>query len=340
MIFGRVLACRFYRYMVFSGGAWALFSLWPLADASAATLVRLVYAKGAGAEACPEPMQLRTAVMARLGYDPFSALASRTVIATIGRDGEQLKAKIELVNDDSNSQGVRQLEGPLDQCSSLIRAMALSISIAIDPDAMLSARQEPSTGEQRQGDQPLAVSGAVEHSPIMTAPAPSSAPKPRNTYFLGAGAHVSAGLAPAVEPGAHLLIGWQQRRYSWSFEGLYDPNRWSTEQGTEIGAEYLMLSAVPCVAEQSLSVCAVGSVGRVRAASHQIQHPSKDSAFYAAVAPRISLKLPLGSAFFWELHGDVVFPLVRLSIQIDDREHWSAPRLAGLLGTGIIWHYW
>lgn len=83
-------------------------------------------------------MQLRTAVIARLGYDPFSATASMAIIAEIARIGDTLLGKIVLLNDESSSQGVRELNAPHDRCSDLVRAMALSISIAIDPEAALA----------------------------------------------------------------------------------------------------------------------------------------------------------------------------------------------------------
>jgi len=111
------------------------------------TLVRLVYVCGAGARGCPPQMQLRMAVAARLGYDPFSATAPRTVIAQIQENLGELEGRVELSNDENVSQGARKLSAPLDRCSELVRAMALSISIAIDPENALLTRSEPAPPE-------------------------------------------------------------------------------------------------------------------------------------------------------------------------------------------------
>jgi hypothetical protein len=93
-------------------------------------------------------MALRLAVIARLGYDPFSPTANKTIVAVIERKGDELRGRIELVNAASDSQGVRELTVPADRCWDLVRAMALSMSIAIDPErASAGGESAPSTSE-------------------------------------------------------------------------------------------------------------------------------------------------------------------------------------------------
>jgi hypothetical protein len=58
------------------------------AQVEAASTVRLGYVKGAGAGDCPEQMELRMAVSARLGYDPLNLNASKTIVAQVAREGE------------------------------------------------------------------------------------------------------------------------------------------------------------------------------------------------------------------------------------------------------------
>lgn len=111
-------------------------------NAAEKSQARLVYVLGAGVRDCPAPMQLRIAVTARLGYDPFSATAPRTVIAQIEEKSSELLGHVELVSDENVSQGARELTAPGDRCSELVRAMALSISIAIDPESALHVRNE------------------------------------------------------------------------------------------------------------------------------------------------------------------------------------------------------
>src|SRR6266511_687413 len=55
--------------------------------------VRLAYADRSGAN-CPNESSLRTAAVARLGYDPFAHVARATVSVTITRSGRGLKGEI------------------------------------------------------------------------------------------------------------------------------------------------------------------------------------------------------------------------------------------------------
>src|ERR1700690_511548 len=118
----------------------ALVQLYGQGLACANPLARLVYVRGQGAEQCPEPMALRVAVVARLGYDPFSATASKIVLVGIEKKGGELRARVDLANAEGSIQGVRELSAPLEHCFDLIRAMALSVSIAIDPAGALARR--------------------------------------------------------------------------------------------------------------------------------------------------------------------------------------------------------
>src|SRR5689334_9833347 len=94
---------------------------------------RLTYARGNGAESCPEEPTVRQAVAARLGYDPFFAAADKTIVARITRNRDELRATVELVDDHGIVRGVREFKARAGQCAELVATVALAISIAIDP---------------------------------------------------------------------------------------------------------------------------------------------------------------------------------------------------------------
>src|SRR6188508_1378839 len=95
------------------------------ASSSAFPTSRLTYARGNGAEACPDEPVVRQAVAARLGYDPFFAAADKTIVARIQRSREELRATVELVDDRGIVRGVREFKAKSGQCEELVATMAL-----------------------------------------------------------------------------------------------------------------------------------------------------------------------------------------------------------------------
>jgi hypothetical protein len=96
---------------------------------------RLVYARGEGVESCPAEDAARRAVVSRLGYDPFSTAAEQAIVAEISRDRDELRGRVELVDERGWVQGTREFRAPPSQCEDLVATMALAISIAIDPES-------------------------------------------------------------------------------------------------------------------------------------------------------------------------------------------------------------
>ena len=95
---------------------------------------RLVYSRAPSVTSCPEESELRAAVRARLGYDPFFPWADQTVVAR--RDAA--------LESSAQRQGVpRRFTGPclararihndVEECNELILALSLAIVIALDP---------------------------------------------------------------------------------------------------------------------------------------------------------------------------------------------------------------
>src|SRR5690349_18574327 len=92
---------------------------------------RLVYARTPEASDCPDEPALAAAVAARLGYEPFSPWGDQTILATVMRRGGALVGRAELIDHDGIAQGSREVQNP--QCNELILALALAISITLDP---------------------------------------------------------------------------------------------------------------------------------------------------------------------------------------------------------------
>ena len=86
--------------------------------------------RGPGAEACPGDAELRKAVATRIGYDSFFPAAQKTVIAQVARGGRGYSERVQIIGDDGNMRGERQLASKGDDCAELVSTMALAVSIA------------------------------------------------------------------------------------------------------------------------------------------------------------------------------------------------------------------
>jgi hypothetical protein len=77
---------------------------------------RLVYGRASGAAVCPDEAELRAAVRARLGYDPFFPWADQTVVVHVAaRPNRRLSGKVYLVDSQGRASPEREFTTPLDE---------------------------------------------------------------------------------------------------------------------------------------------------------------------------------------------------------------------------------
>jgi hypothetical protein len=143
------------------------------ARAQAPRTARLEYTRGAGALHCPDEAALRGAVASRLGYDPFRADAPRTITAAIARAGAALRAVVKLSDASGKVTGTRQLSSEQNDCSELLGAVTLAISLAIDPQSQLRA---PAIEPQPPVPTPPADPSPFSEQKSSPAPEPLSLP--------------------------------------------------------------------------------------------------------------------------------------------------------------------
>ena len=201
--------------------------------AHAGQSARLVYSRTAEAIACGDESGLRQAVARRLGYDPFVASSMNTVVAELRGDGEGLKARVYVIRDGNLAGGARELTSASRSCTELIAAVALAMSIAIDPDSLDRVEQpeaaampaadtesaptsraevasKPTTNENKPPmDAPRAAVTNKNNPEIANKPAliGSVLRSPKLQGTLGLSGFVASGLAPAPSFGLGLVGG-------------------------------------------------------------------------------------------------------------------------------------
>lgn len=305
-------------------------------SATEKTQVRLVYVRSAGTKGCPQQMQLRMAVAARLGYDPFSATAPRTVIAQIDGNVGELKGHVELIDDENVSQGARQLTAPLDRCAELVRAMALSISIAIDPESALVERNETGPREANANPEPTRTQRAAltpkseEAAPVEVE---HGAPPTPIRFFSGAGLHVTNGAGPSSAFGAAWFVGGRYGRFSLALEPRVD-GRASKDVGDgSVHVSFLLGSLVPCLHLGYATLCGTGTFGSVRASASGLVRVASSSGNYTALGGRLGWEMPLVGRLWGGIHADVFAPWHPLSLKTHENATlWTAPSVGTLLG--------
>jgi hypothetical protein len=294
---------------------------------------RLVYVRSEGAEACPDEVALRLRVVARLSYDPFSPRASRVVVARIDAAPKSLHGSVELVDAQGMSSGKRELSSTRENCDELARAMALSISLAIDPEREQAPRREPPA----EPAVPPGPPSAPPPAPLRQ-DSPQSFPAPRASSFFGAVALVGvAGALPAPALGGLGSLGFRSRYFSAALEGRA---LWSLERelsprghvrGSLVGPG---LSACGQLSHFGGCLVAVAAVQALE--SSGVSAGQARSAAFVGLGPRLTFRSsapPQSLAFTASLEG--LWSLTRNSAQFSGAEIWKTPALSGAAMIGI-----
>jgi len=104
-----------------------------VADAQSRRDVRLIYQRDQGTSTCPDAARIRQLVSARLGYMPFADAGTRVLRVVIVKRQQRFVGTIAWTDKPS----ARELNEAM--CGELAEALALAISIAIDPLAAMRA---------------------------------------------------------------------------------------------------------------------------------------------------------------------------------------------------------
>lgn len=308
--------------------------------AEAFPTAQLVYSRGAGTEACPDRDAVRTAVTNRLGYDPFDASSEKMIVARIVRESDQLRAEVELVDEHGARLGQRELSAPLDQCDDLLHAMALSISIAIDPERAESVAEAP----QEPGN---ATKDA--HPPAIQAPAPVTEARPtrpaakrdepsnRFHWSVGFGPIVQLGVLPKLTVGGTAFGALRRDRWSLALEGELDLPVTTREQDVAVRSTSLALKLVPCGTWRTLIACQVTAVRWLGATGSASHVGGRSSAL--AFGARLGIDLPVTAWLAARPYAEVLATPGPVRLLSDGREVWRTPLLSGALGIAAVAHF-
>ncbi len=330
-------------------GSWALGSLLASQAALAAPSARLVYVREPGAERCADQEGLRRAVAARLGYDPFFPWARVTVVAHVQREADAYRAEVTLVDEAGVSRGKRDVTSKGDDCAPLVGALALTISLALDPLSLAPGPSAidptppatPAPSEPPPAPPPPAP--AIEAPPVTVPPEETPRPAadaPRWRGWAGILATGTYGATPAVGVGGGLRARIEHGPWSLAVEARADAPSSSAVSaamatGGKVQAWLAQGALIGCARVSIVLGCGMVSGGPLVASGVSLAAPRSRVLAYGAAGPRLGVAWPLGSRLLIEGFGQVAVAFQPRALQVDAVTAYRELGAALTLGAAI-----
>ena len=297
-------------------------------------------------DACPDASAIESAVSARLGYVPFVDDAPLRIEVHVRRAGRTRRAVLRVTGADGSPRGERTVESSGSGCDELARALALAISVAIDPLSLTRSAPVEATELPEPVETVCPTCPEVAPAPVCPAPpeptvAPAVAPeRPEIGGFLGLGAHVAIEGAPDVTGGFVVEGGVELfERVAIAIEARVDVpvGRDATTGRGQVRAHFLGGSLVPCVQLLFVSVCGTLTLGAMRGEGSGVDLPRNDASFFATAGARVAVTASFVEALELRVFGEVDGTLTPTLLDLSDRTVWRAPDVSGTVGVRLIW---
>jgi hypothetical protein len=294
---------------------------------------------------CVEAVALRSAVTARLGYDPFADGAAAQLRVRVERDhAGLLNGTIELSDEQGGPRGQREVHAETARCEELASALALSISIAIDAER---AREEPPEPKLMPAPEPEPPPEKEPEAPSKPAPVaprrePIPAPAPPSWHFDGSlGAMTLVGIAPLPAFGASFDV--RAGRGAWRVgvgARVAGAAQASVESDAKLGVRWMVAELSGCIARKPWELCALALGGDTAARAGDVDHPRTAHGAFVAGGARAGWVAPLSESLSLWVRLEGLGVLWPIRPQVDGQTVWSAPAVAGSLGAGLRVHFW
>ena len=307
--------------------SWAISAILCPRNGTASPSAKLVYVRGSGADVCPGEAELRKAVATRLGYDPFFISAQKTVVAQVARAVGGFRARVQIVGDDGNARGEREISTKGDDCGEVVTAIALAVSIALDDldEAAPNAAEPPNP----------APSSAPPVDTSSPAPAPSLPPPPTSSpptstsvpadLRLSLGPTLSFGTAPSAALGGSGAARLNYGSFGARLDFRGDLGASGAAPVGRVETNTVVASLSGCVRATTPFACLGAGLGSLSSKTTGIARPATDSALLGVAVARLGADIPLGSVLYLEPFVEGALHLTPLRVQIDGVQAFGLP---------------
>jgi hypothetical protein len=291
--------------------------------------------------------------MRRLGYDPFVTYSLRTMVVELRGDGSGLMGRVYVIDGDSVAGGTRELASPKLDCKELISAVALAISIAIDPDAIDRLSAEPSSPTD---DADVGKGSAAEDSPFVQPAAqspkrdskavvgpaaePSTTQPPLGpTWSAGVGPAIASGPAPAPLFELALLLGIRGEHWAvaleprMSFPTSTDPGQARTATMSLYGA-----TLSPCYRFGPLLGCYVFE-GALAVSTGEGPQARTDHSFWWAQGLRAGARWDVRRGVGLSARLDGLWAPEQIALRVDGHDIFETPRILVRFGVFVDYEF-
>lgn len=324
-----------------------LASLLARGPAVAAPAAGLSYARGMGAESCPDEAALRAAVVARLGEDPFGSAPAQSFRVEVVVAGEKLVGHVAFVDEAGTPSGLREFEAT--SCTELVQALALALSLAIKPDLpvggpVASPEPEPLPPTSPKPPAPAAAT-ARTHPTTLDSPEPAwSFPEAedadRSKIRFAAGIFGAGGFGTAPVPvfGGGPMLRARYGRALLGLEGRFDlPTGRRIAAGGEVETSLLGAQIAPCWRFELADACGLALLGRFKGSVTGRDVPGSDGGFLAAAGVRAAFEQSLSSQLALQIRMDLLGLLTPLRlVRNQTTPVWSVSPVLASAGVGLV----
>ena len=297
----------------------------------------LAYVSNVGAR-CPDDESFRHRVAARLGYQPFSPDGKHRVSIRLRAASARVNGHAEVTRAGQSSPGVRALESPIEDCESLVSALAVAVAIALDPVRSAGPPLEepsPAIGPPPEAPEPpLVVASPSPDSPAREAPSRDS----HRSFFGAVSAAGSVGLLPGLSMGGAVGVGLRLEAISVEIAGRAEtmPSAVRVASGDRLEATTLSALLAPCAHLHRWSACGVGRAGVIQGRAPDVVAPTLGSSLFGTVGVRVGYELPLSAMVALRALASAEVPLVRTALVVSGAEVWTAPPAMAGVEMGVV----
>jgi len=266
------------------------------------TVARLDYQRGDGAEQCVDEAALKALVVERVGHEVWAEDAPLTVHVVIEKqDDGALWGHVAVLDGDGNKTGERDLRSIKQDCVDLSAAVALGISMVLDPDAVLGLLEpEPATTPPQAAVRPRRR--AAGRLLGIVPPRPRDAPSFSGFVDVGGGGVV--GLGGGLSPVVLVASGIHHRMLSLALEGQWmAPATLVLAPNARVTTAVQSIGVVPCLDAGVLTACGVARVGGFVASSRGLAGARTIVRPLVMAGGRLGLQIPITQHLWLTLHA-------------------------------------